>query len=71
MIATKTEIHTGDTRTSPFPILCGNDTTIKEQFQSWNRIVQANMKAKNLSQLYTHEEYDDAEHQDTFNPFFI
>ena len=29
------------------------------------------MKAKNLSQLYTHEEYDDTQHKDTFNPFFI
>ena len=25
------------------------------------------MKAKNLSQLYTHEEYDDTQHKDTFN----
>ena len=29
------------------------------------------MLSRNLSQLYTHEVYDDAEHKDTFNPFFM
>ena len=61
----------GNSSISAFPVLCGNDTSIKEQFPSWSRIVRANMFSRNLSQLYTHEDYDDAEHKDTFNPFFM
>ena len=61
----------GNSSISAFPVLCGNDTSIKEQFPSWRRIVKANMLSRNLSQLYTHEDYDDAEHKDTFNPFFM
>ena len=49
----------GDSRLGQFPTLGGDDSTIRQQFPSWNRIVQASMKAKNLSQLHTHGEYDD------------
>ena len=61
----------GGSSLSKFPTLSGDDSTIRQQFSAWDRIVQASMKAQNLSQLYDHAEYDDAEHKDSFNPFFM
>ena len=61
----------GGSSLSKFPTLSGDDSTIRQQFSAWDRIVQASMKAQNLSQLYDHTEYDDDEHKDSFNPFFM
>ena len=53
----------GGSSLSKFPALSGDDSTIRQQFSAWDRIVQASMKAQNLSQLYDHTEYDDDEHK--------
>ena len=46
-------------RLSQFQALGGADYSIRVAFPGWYMIVQANMKAQNLSQLFTHYEYDD------------
>lgn len=46
-------------RLSQFQALGGADFSIRVAFPGWYMIVQANMKAQNLSQLFTHYEYDD------------